>query len=368
MWESSDKRMYHLHCINCDKFFKLYEIGNNSWENIWIYGTTVECPHCKFHQDKIESTMRGKWIPTQPVLDNGSEPPYVGFHFNQLLIPSFTREIIEKERPGVHPTNSDRIWQNEILGEFYSGSDLPMTEEEIRQYCKNMDRKIAFNIPRDDTRPVFMGIDWGGKADSPNETGGKSLTSIVIASASGGILQIENAFKLKKNDFQHKKDVVAEMYRRFGVRIGVADLGYGNDIVPELQREYSSRLLGCYNSGSLVNPVKYDPEELRLMCNKDLMLDEIFSQMRKGKILFPWQSYEQIYWLIEHCCSMEKQEKTVAGQVVSKYIKGAGPNDGLMSLLYAYLAYKFYLTKGFAIKQHQLNKSSAPIIAYLPKM
>jgi hypothetical protein len=182
------------------------------------------------------------------------------------------------------------------------------------------------------------------------------------------VFQIENAFKLKKNDFEHKKEVVHEMYRRFGVKIAVADLGFGNDIVPELQREYSSRLIGCYNSGSLVNPVKFDPEELRLMCNKDLMLEEVFSQMRKSKILFPWQSYEQISWLIEHCCSMEKEEKTVNGQVITKYVKGAGPNDGLMALMYAYLAYKFYLTRGFSIKQHRLHTSTKPVLAYLPQM
>jgi len=381
MWEASDKRIYHLGCEACNKFFKLYTLGADDWEQVWLYGNIVACSHCGYQQDKLQAVDRGKWIATQSVMSNGDEPQYVGFHFNQLLIPYFVKETILKEKPGIHPTNSERIWRNEILGEFYSGSELPMSEEEIYKYCRNITRKISFGFPVAPVNanskilapymmPKFMGIDWGGKSDDPAIKGGKSFSSIVIVSADKtGTLHIENAFKLKKNDFQHKKDVVNEMFRRFDIKIAVADLGFGSDIVPELQREYSGRVIGCLNSGNLVNPIKYDPEELRLICNSHTMLEELFNQMRKSKIMFPWQSYEQIQWLIEHCCSMEKEVRTFQGRVITRFVKGSGPNDGLMSLLYAYLAYKFYLTKGFNVKQHQLTgKSKGPVLAYLPNV
>lgn len=371
MWTSSDQRLYHLGCAACGHLYPIYTPGNEkSWEAVLVFGNTVQCPACNHQQDKAEGIELGKWVPTKTKMDDGTEPPYVGFHFNQLLIPRFTREYFESERPGIHPTNSDRIWQNEILGEFYSGSDMPMSEEEINRYCRDPNRKISFAIHNSTDFSTFMGIDWGAKTDSPESKGGKSYSSIVITSVGGdGIVNIENAFKLKKNDFEHKKEVVHEMYRRFGVKIAVADVGYANDLVPELQREYGSRLLGCLNSGSLVNPYKYDIEDLRLICNPHVVLDEIFAQMRKGKFKFPWQSFDQIQWLIEHCCSMEKGERIIQGQSYPKYEKGVGPNDGLMALMYAYLAYKFYLTKGFSIKQHQINgKSKGPILAYLPNM
>ena len=379
MWEASDKRYYHLKCEACDHYFMLYTPGSDEWKNIWLYGNVVECPECKHHNDKVEAVERGKWIASQPVLGNGQEPQYIGFHFNQLLIPDFTKEIILKEEPGVHPTNSDRIWQNEILGEFYSGSDLPMTEEDIYKYCRNINKKISFGVPAIQKSmnskiispyqsPTFLGIDWGGKDDNETSTTGKSFSSMVVISVDkSGVAQIENAFKLKRNDFQHKKDVVNEMFRRYNVRFAVADLGHGNDIVPELQREWGGRIIGSLSSGSLVNPVKYDPEELRMICNPHVILEELFGQMRKSKVLFPWKSYEQIQWLIEHCCSMEKDVRTIQGRVVNRYVKGAGPNDGLMALMYAYLAYKFFLTQGFQVKAHQLSgKSKGPVLAYLP--
>ena len=88
---------------------------------------------------------------------------------------------------------------------------------------------------------------------------------------------------------------------------------------------------------------------------------------KKGKVKFPWKSYEQIQWLIEHCCSMEKEIRTQQGRITTRFVKGTGPNDGLMALMYAYLAFKFYQTKGFNIKPHRLTgKSDSPVIAYLP--
>lgn len=378
MWESSDKRYYHLGCGECGHYFMLYTPGSDEWERIWVYGEVIECPKCKAHQDKIEAVERGKWIPSQPTMPDGSEPRYIGFHFNQLLIPGFKKETILKEKPGIHPTNSDRTWQNEVLGEFYSGSDLPMTQEDVYQYCRNLNRKISFGAPNISVNhnskvltpynsPMFMGLDWGGKADDGKSKIGKSFSTVVIISIDkSNVIQVENAFKLKRNDFEHKKEVVREMFRRFNISLAVADLG-GSDIVPELQREYGGRIIGCMNSGSMVNPVKYDPEELRMLCNHHFILDELFTKMKKSQVKFPWQSYEYIQWLIEHVCSMEKEVRTFQGRVVTRYIKGATPNDGLMALLYAYLAYKFYLTQGFKVKAHRINaKADTPLLAYAP--
>lgn len=378
MWEASDKRYYHLGCVDCGHYFMLYTPGSDDWEKIWLYADVIECPKCKHQQTKIDAVENGKWIASQPMLPNGDEPMYIGFHFNQLLIPNFHKETILKEKPGIHPTNSERTWQNEVLGEFYSGSDLPMTEEEIRKYCRNLDRAISFGAPAIISgsnskilapyqSPMFMGLDWGGKADDPLSKTGKSFSSVVITSVNlAGIVQIENAFKLKKNDFEHKKEVVREMFRRFNIRLAVADLG-GSDVVPELQKEYGGRVLGCMNTGSMVNPVKYDQEDLRIMCNHHIILDELFTNMRKSKVMFPWKSYEQIQWLIEHCCSMEKEVRTFQGRVITRFIKGSTPNDGLMGLMYAWLAYKFYLTQGFKIKAHRVSaKNNSPVLAHLP--
>lgn len=373
LWNASDQRYYHLGCTNCEQYFNLYTPGSDEWESIWLYGNTVQCPHCNHHMDKKDGVENGKWIATRKAMDNGEPPLYVGFHFNQFLIPYMKKEDIQQENPKYNPTKSERIWQTEILGEFYSGSALPMTEEELYRYCKNEQRTISARIPKTSDKMCFMGIDWGGKADDPDAAGGQSFSTVLVASVGkDGIFHIENAFKMKKNDFEYKKSVIHEMYKRFNVKIAVADIGYGNDIVMDLQREYQSRFWSCINSGTLIKPIKVIHDNLSIVCNKDLMLDDIFNTMRKSKIQFPLgnsKSFESLNWLIEHCCSMETETRTVAGNVVHKYVKGTGPNDGLMALMYAFMAYKFYVTRGFKVKEHQLNvKPKGPVLSYLPRV
>jgi hypothetical protein len=214
-----------------------------------------------------------------------------------------------------------------------------------------------------------MGVDWGGKDDTTGYSSGKSFSSVVVVSVGvDGVFQIENAFKLKRNDLDHKLNVVAEMFKRFDIKLAVADLGYGHDTVAEIQREFGGRFIGCLSSGNTVHPIRYDHESLRMVVNPSHILEELFGHMRRGKILFPWKSYEQIQWLIEHCCSMEKQSQTIQGRVLTRFVKGTGPNDGLMALMYSYLAYKFYLTQGFKVKPHQMNaQSDGPVLAYLPR-
>jgi hypothetical protein len=374
IWNASDQRYFYMRCTDegCSHYFTLYTPGSDDWEKIWLYGTTIQCPKCGNIMDKKDATELGKWEATKSIMDNGEEPLYVGFHFNQLIIPYMTKEAIQAENPKYNPTKSERIWQTEILGEFYSGSALPMTEEELYKYCKNPDRKVSSGIVKGSDVSTFMGVDWGGKNDE-QPTGGQSYSTVLVASVGkNGIFQIENAFKMKKNELEYKKSVIHEMYRRFDVKITVADIGYGNDIVPDLQKEYQTRFWGCLNSGTLIKPIKVVHDNLSIVCNKDLMLDDIFNAMRKSKIMFPLKdsaSFEQMNWLIEHCCSMETETKTISGNIVNKYVKGATPNDGLMALMYAYIAYKFYVTRGFKVKEHQLNdKARGPVLSYLPRI
>ena len=172
---------------------------------------------------------------------------------------------------------------------------------------------------------------------------------------------VEHAHKLRKNNYDYKKDTINEMYRRFGIKRGVSDWFFGQDVVHDLQLRYGERFIGAQGSASLVKPLRYRKDELIVTYNKDLLIEEIFDLFRKGKIRFPWKSYEYLEWLIEHCTSMEVKQKVVAGNPLKTYVKGSGPNDGLMALMYAYMAYKFDLTEGFSIKPGFEKKITAPI-------
>lgn len=346
LWDMSDQRYYHLGCKNCNKTYPFYLPDDKRWMDIWVSGYTIKCPLCGCEQHKIEAIERGTWVSSR----NTEDSKLVGFHINQLYIPYFTKENILNLMPENNPLQTERVFKNEVIGEFFSGAGLPITRAEIYEKCRDAERSFSRNInPRE--KNVYLGVDWGGKDDGEDSNVGQSYSCVVILSAApDGTLLVEHAHKLRKQDFDYKKETIHEMYKRFGVKQGLSDWFFGQDVVHDLQRSYGSRFLGAQGSGNLLKPLKFREDELIVSYNKDLMIEEIFDLFRKGRIRFPWKSFEYIEWLIDHCTSMESAIRTIGGQPIKTYIKGPTPNDGLMALMYAYMAYKFDITKGFSIK------------------
>lgn len=365
MWDMSDQRYYHLGCKNCGDTFPFYLPEDDRWKEIWVGGHTIRCPLCSCTQTKIEAIELGKWVPSRKT----EECKFVGFHINQLYIPYFTKENIIGLMPENNPLQTERIFRNEVIGEFYSGAGLPITRAEIYEKCRDPDRSFARTINARD-KSVYLGADWGGKDDGSDSHVGQSYSCVVILSSNpDGTLLLEHTHKLKKQDSNYRKETIHEMYKRFGVKQGVSDFFFGQSEVRDLTAHYGSRFLGAQGSGNLISPLKFREDELIISYNKDLLVEEIFDMFRNGKIRFPWKSFEYIEWLIDHCTSMESSIKTVGGQPVKTYTKGTTPNDGLMALMYAVMAWKFDLTKGFSIKPGNNNQHAAPrpVLAHMSR-
>ncbi len=365
-WGMSDQRYYHLGCKNCKQTFPFYQPNNNNWKEIWITGYDIKCPLCGNVQHKIDAIELGKWVPSK----NLDDCQFVGFHINQLYVPNLTREYINEQMPENNPNQPDRTWHNEVIGEFYSGVGMPLTRSHIELYCKDSDRAFSSRIDSKDKK-TYLGADWGDKTDEDSK--GQSFSCVVVLSDAGdGTLLIEHAHKLRERSFGYKKETINEMYRRFGIRQGVSDFFFGQDVVRDLQMNLGlgERLLGAQGSGALLNPLKYREDELMITYNKDLMIEELFEKIRKGKVRFPWKSYEHVEWLIDHCTSMGTSIMQKGGQPVKTYVKGTTPNDGLMALMYAYMAWKFDTTNKFNDKPGTKKNGNLPkpALAFVPRL
>jgi hypothetical protein len=109
------------------------------------------------------------------------------------------------------------------------------------------------------------------------------------------------------------------------------------------------------------NHVKYNqdifPKEI--VFERDFYIGEFFDLLKKGQIKFPYGDYDKIGWLIAHCASMEiKPSISKYGDPSIHYVKGSSPNDGLMAMLNAYIAYKFLISKGFTENNPLLQKNT----------
>ena len=142
IWEMSDQRYYHLGCKNCKETFPFYLPEDDRWKEIWVDKYDIKCPICGTKQHKIEAIENGKWVSTR----NSDDCKFVGFHINQLYIPYFSKENIINLMPENNPTQTERIWNNEVVGEFYSGYGLPLTKSDIYNHCRDQDRTFSTRI------------------------------------------------------------------------------------------------------------------------------------------------------------------------------------------------------------------------------
>lgn len=356
MWNKSSQQYFHLFCEKCEKLFPLYTAGTDDWEKIWIHGKVVKCPHCQHEQNKVKAAENGKWVATK----DPDECDFVGFHLSQLYIPTFDKEKVISEKPENSTINTERVYQNEVLGEFFTGDTSIISAEDIREKCGDM-RKMRREIAPGSEQLVVMGIDIGAKADMEQladsdkvKRQGQSFSCLVVASLKGpNQLNIEYASKFKRNDFASKKEFVDHIMRLYSVNIAVCDIGYTNDFSEIMQNEYNDRFLVSQATSKINEKIKYNKDMFpkSIVFERDFHISEVYEQMKKGNIRFPFGSYEQINWLVQHCTSMEiKPTVSRSGEVSPHYVKGSIPNDGFMALMNAYLAYKYFITKGFTIK------------------
>lgn len=381
MWQSSSQQYYYLGCQNCQKHFPLYTPESDSWKEVWIHTMTVKCTHCGFEQNKLEATERGKWIGTKDL--NDPDCAMIGFHLNQLYMPMFTREDIDKEAPGKHPVNTEKTYQNEVMGEFYQGDSSPITHEEIQQYCADYTRKFSSKLSPSNDEIVVMGIDYGARSDieqmadsdKVKRQGQSFSTAVILQSKGPGLLSIEYAVKFKRNDIESKKGLIDQMYRQYGVNLMVGDIGFSQDFSELMHTSYGDKYLVSRALGKVNNNIKYKadsfPKEIDFA--RSFYIGELFEQMKKGMIRFPYGDFEKIGWLVDHCASMEiKPILSKTGDPTINYVKGGSPNDGFMALLNAYIAYKFLITNGFQDHNPYLQNSARakPVVlgAFLPDL
>lgn len=366
MWQSSTQQYYYLGCEKCHQHFPLYTPGSDQWKSIWIYGHIVRCVHCGHEQNKLDAAERGKWV----AIKNEGDPDckMIGFHINQLYMPLFTRESIDSEMPGKHPINTERVYQNEVLGEFYQGDASPISPEEIREFCGEQ-RGFRARIEPAKDQIVVLGIDYGARADleqlaNPEKvkaTGQSYSTAVVLRATGPNLLSIEFATKFKRNDIESKKGIIDQLMRQYAINLAIGDIGFSQDFSSIMHSAHGDRYLVSRAHNKVNDHVKFrhDAFPKELVFERDYYIAELFELMKKGNIKFPMGAFEKIAWLIEHCSSMEISPSiSKYGDHTVHYVKGGTPNDGFMALLNAYLAYKFILTKGFTNNNPLLQQNS----------
>ena len=340
LWLKTDQRFYQLRCHTCKKLYPFYQYGSNAWRDIWVKKHTVKCPLCGALEDKREAVKDGAWVPTNP------GAPIRGYHFNQLYVPTLTKESILSKETDKAPQQ----FQNEVLGEFYTGAMSGDSYRELVLSCADDQISYPPYIEPYTTTAVTLGVDWGGKIDERSPQG--SYTYVLILSHVDGKMRVEKLERVDTRDPSEQVKRVRDLFVKYSVIQGIGDMGYGLAQIYELQKEFSRRFLGCH-SVSAKNIYNYNEASIPpfVSVNKDMVIDEVLSQFRNSRFILPYKTTEDQFIteaLAEETAGLLPTEKIVNGNRIKVFGKrGAKTIDGFMALMYAYIAMRFRLSGGF---------------------
>jgi hypothetical protein len=392
IWNASTQQFYYLGCEHCKKHFPFYIYGSNSWEKVWVREQIVQCPLCGWEQHKHGAQSRGKWVATRRLGDEGVK--FVGFHINQLYMPDSTKELMLAEKPESSPTNSEKAYRNEVLGEFFSGNDAPITLDQIRKACGVPGKTFYKSIDANCGKLVTIGIDYGAlnaqvePGQNKKKLQGESYTcAVVLVEEQQDLFSIAYALRFPKNDFDSKMKIITELIRRYNPRQVIGDIGYGDVPGEKLQQMYGDKCVTSRAAGKLKNNITYHPDKfpIEVQFDKDVIYDKVVNILKNGMVKFPMGFEEgdelnkvndcgdKLFWLMQHCSNIDRKIVMINGLPVLKYIK-AGQTDGFAALVNAWLANQMVKTKNFTefnpvLQEDAFAQKQSPLISvgYLPR-
>jgi hypothetical protein len=255
-----------------------------------------------------------------------------------LYVPYITKENIENKLAIKAQQHADvtRYLKNEILGDFYSGIRQRPTLDSLRQAFQS-------NMPYDEyipvTTPAFMGIDWGGWSSVTDDSEQAYTVVSVGFWDRHGFLYVDYLEVIDEQDELKQVDRIAELMKKFHIKLAVADRGYGKIKNNELRKLFGSRFMYCkYLQGSATTMLKEHGEDT-LLVNRDYSLEELYSSMSQGRTIIPLNGRTE--WIIQHFLNHEVEVVESGGQVYKHFtkVKGVGMRtDGAHSVNYLRIA------------------------------
>lgn len=337
-WLRSDQRYYHVQCPWCHTYQRV------TLDN-YVREYEIKCEGCKQEFNKIIGIKRGKWIPLKP--ENTGKMR--GYHIDQLLMPTITREAINRKLED----NSPRVNANEVFGEFYSGAIDEITLPKIIDWTTKKPDSNELIMPLYiDSYKTIMGIDWGGRISGEEDPGEGSYTVVTILSKTfEGKFKLEYCERLQVHKLEDLIKQISTLIRKYNSTMVFADHGYGKDKIDRLRDIFGAQIKAVYTGGTnLKKGYSYDEEIGMVTVDKHYVLEEMVNFLQQYNFIFPAKKEEDIEWLWDHICGIEIYTVEQGGMIRKRFKKkrSSQPVDGLMSLMYAFVGMRFVATGGFA--------------------
>ena len=319
LWGQSDQKKWEVTCDECghEQFM--------SMKNIFIQneGTDEErryfgCTEC---QEEL-NRENGKWVATRP-----ENKMYSGYLFNQLNMSWISANQIWRD----YTTMDAMTFNNEVLGNFFSGDVQPVTLEMVLA-CTNKNMKLR---SKSDT-PTVLGIDYG--------SGGKSKTIITIGHMGVGnkiaVDHLESWIPPVNSEGNHHDELLSHinnLIALYNVEKVVGDIGYGSYESQKLYDSYGRMAISCRYVTYANQPNK---REYKGYCNSTLQVDRTYSMdktidmFRKGQFVIPYAEPEKVEFAFDHYTALETKFTESTSSTGKKMYDHSTPDDAFHSLNY----------------------------------
>lgn len=326
LWVTSTMNLWNVICEQCQEIQVLNYYDNiinfdKAYDNDDYSVVYFGCRKCQSPLNRNNGFWKSSTKLTGTI-------EMAGYHISQIMVPTTSAsDMIKAHGTKNLKGKTIRAFQNEVLGNFYSGSDQPFNEG-VLELCYD----TQHTIEQYSHLPTFIGIDWG------------DITTLCIVSydAERDIPRILYADKLDHPDITKHSDQISALVKQFRCELGVADFGYGKATNYRLQRDHPGKFYaGRYGiNGTLTEYMVWDEKEKIIQIDRESAIAQLVDRAERGRdrdggLIIPWDSSARIY-LQEY---MDEMKNVFAVQEYNKtkYTR-TGPDHFAHALLYAVIA------------------------------
>jgi hypothetical protein len=316
LWGQSDQKKWSVKCEDCghDQFMSMKNImvSNEGEENERRFFGCLSC-------SEELNRENGQWIATKP-----QNKMYSGYLFSQLNMTWISANQIWRD----FTTMDSMTFHNEVLGEFYSGNEQPISFEDV---LANTDKTIS--LKKYSPTPTVMGIDYG--------SGGKSKTIITI-----GHREMHKGKKKLVIDYiencpiDNHEELIAHIMglkEKYNVEKINGDIGYGSYENQKLFEIYGRDAISTRYVSYQSDPKK---REYKGNNNNTLQVDRTFSMDRlvdmfhREELVIPYKKPEEVEYFFDHFTALELKFTESSTSTGRKLYDHSTPDDAFHSLNY----------------------------------
>lgn len=316
LWGQSDQKKWSVKCDSCghDQFMTMKNVM------LQFEGTEKErhyfgCLHCQEELDR----ENGQWLATRP-----ENKFYSGYLFNQLNMTWISANQVFRD----FTTMDAMTFNNEVLGEFYSGHAQPLSYEDVLA-CT--DKTLA--LKKSSLIPTVLGVDYG--------SGGKSKTIIHIGHRAMHrgkrkliIDYIENC-----SITNHEELVlhIMELRERFNSEKIVGDIGYGSFENQKLYDAYGREAVSCRYVSYVNDPKKREYKGYNnstLQVDRTYSMDRMIDTFHREEVVIPYKNPEEVEFFFDHYTALEMKFTESSTTTGRKLYDHSTPDDAFHSLNY----------------------------------